>query len=237
LFGARGRFERRLAAAREAFERAGHEHDRAEMLRQQWVRQQRARHDEAVRAHRSEVEHHNRRVEAVAIGRRERDRESVQAYLELALARTPLPDDLPREVEVAYSARGEQAVVRFELPTVEVVPQVAFYTYVVATATMRQKARPAGRVAQLYRSLVSQIALLYMRDLFEADPDLDNVELGGHVHAINPAIGLARPVHLLQRAGGVGVDTAGPGHLQRQPLHRDDLQDRGQRLGRPVGHV
>jgi hypothetical protein len=98
LFGARGRFEQRLAAAREAFERAGHEHDRAEMLRQQWVRQQRARHDEAVRAHRSEVEHHNnRRVEAVAIGRRERDRESVQAYLELALARTPLPDDLPRE--------------------------------------------------------------------------------------------------------------------------------------------
>jgi restriction system protein len=189
LFGARGRFERRLAAAREAFERAGREHDRAEMLRQQWVRQQRARHDEAVRAHRSEVEHHNRRVEAIAVGLRERDRESVQAYLELALARTPLPDGLPRQVEVAYSPRGEQAVVRFELPTVEVVPQAASYTYVVTTAMMRQKARPAGQVAQLYRSLVSQIALLYMRDLFEADPDLDNVELGGHVHAINPATG------------------------------------------------
>ena len=37
--------------------------------------------------------------------------------------------------------------------------------------------------------MVSQIALLYMRDLFEADAALENVELSGHVHATNPATG------------------------------------------------
>jgi restriction system protein len=125
----------------------------------------------------------------MAAGLRARDRESVQAYLEIALARTPLPEGLPRQVEVAYSPQGEQAVVRFELPTVDVVPPLASYTYVGTTATMREKARPAAQVARLYRSVVSQIALLYMRDLFEADPDLENVELGGHVHSISPATG------------------------------------------------
>ena len=54
---------------------------------------------------------------------------------------------------------------------------------------MREKPRAKGPVAQLYRSVVSQIALLYLRDLFEADAGLENVELGGHVHAINPGTG------------------------------------------------
>jgi hypothetical protein len=34
---------------------------------------------------------------------------------------------------------------------------------------------------------------------------------------------LSRGANLLKGAGGLGVDAAGPGHLQRQPLHRDDL--------------
>ena len=64
----------------------------------------------------------------------------------------------------------------------DVVPALESYTYVTTTGTLREKKRPAAQVAQLYRLVVSQITLLYMRDLFEADPELDNVELGGHVH-------------------------------------------------------
>jgi restriction system protein len=118
-----------------------------------------------------------------------RDRESVEAYLERAVARTPLPPDIPHQIEVAYTPRGEQAVVRFELPPPDVIPAVASYTYVATTGEMREKKRAAAEVSKLYRSVVSQIALLYMRDLFESDPDLENVELGGHVHAISPATG------------------------------------------------
>jgi HJR/Mrr/RecB family endonuclease len=44
-----------------------------------------------------------------------------------------------------------------------------------------------AEIAQLYRLVVSQITLLYMRDLFESDPELDNVELAGHVRSVNPA--------------------------------------------------
>lgn len=189
MLGGKARHAQRLVQAQEAFERAKRDYDRADAQRQDWVRQQRARHNEAVRAHRAEVDDHNAQVEALAAGLQERDRESVQTYLELALQQTPLPDGLPHQVEVAYSPRGEQAVVRFELPTAEVVPTAASYTYVATTETMREKPRPATQIAQLYRSVVSQIALLHMRDLFEADPDLDNVELGGHVHSINPATG------------------------------------------------
>ena len=111
-------------------------------------------------------------------------------YLELALSMTLLPEDVPHQTELAYSPREEQAVVRFELPSVEVIPTVESNTYVTTTGSIREKKRPAAaQVAQLYRFVVSQITLLHMRDLFESDPELNTVELGGHVHFANPATG------------------------------------------------
>lgn len=189
LFGAKSRHDRQLAAAREAFERAELDYDRAEAERQKWVRQETSQYEAALRAHRDEVARHNSRLANIAAGLQNRDRECVQHYLELALSGTLLPDDVPHLAEVAYTPRGEQAVVRFELPSVDVVPAVESYTYVATTATLREKKRSMAQVAKLYRSVVSQITLLYMRDLFESDPELNNVELGGHVHFINPATG------------------------------------------------
>jgi restriction system protein len=189
LFGAKSRHDRRLAAARDAFARAEREYHRTEAARQDWIREQTSRHDAAFRTHQDEVARHNGNVARIAAGLQDRDRESVQYYLELSLSRTLLPEDVPHAAEVAYSPRGEQAVVRFELPSVDVVPALESYTYVATTGTLREKKRPAAQVAQLYRLVVSQITLLYMRDLFEADPELDNIELGGHVHYVNPATG------------------------------------------------
>ena len=189
LFGGKARHEQEVAQARREFERAQHEHLQAEAAREQQVQQVRARHDGMVRAHQAQVAERNARLTAMAAGVGERDRESVQGYLELVLARVPLPEGFPNQVEVAYSPRGEQAVVRFELPTVDVVPTTLSYTYVSTLPELREKPRPPAQVAQLYRLVVSQVVLLYMRDLFEADAELENVELGGHVHSINPATG------------------------------------------------
>ena len=189
LFGGRTRHDRQLDAARQAFERAERDYNQAEAIRQGRIREKTSRHEAAHIVHQSEVERHNGHVAQFAAGVRNRDRESVQYYLELALSGTLLPEDVPHVAEVAYSPQGEQAVVRFELPPVDVVPTVESYTYVAITATLREKKRSAAQIEQLYRSVVSQMTLLYLRDLFESDPELENVELGGHVHFINPATG------------------------------------------------
>jgi restriction system protein len=185
----RSRHEQRLAAAREGFERAEREYERAEAAREEWAREQTSRYEAALLAHQEDVARHNSRIAQIAAGVRERDREHVQYYLELALSNTLLPEDVPHLVEVAYTPQGEQAVVRFELPSVDVIPKVESNTYVATTGTLREKKRAAAQVAQLYRSVVSQITLLYMRDLFESDQEVNNVELGGHVHFVNPATG------------------------------------------------
>ena len=140
-------------------------------------------------AYQSDIARHNSRIAQISSGVPERDRESVRYYLELVLAGTLLPDDVPHAAEVAYSPRGEQAVVRFELPSIDVIPAMKSYTYIATTATLREKERPATQIAQLYRSVISQITLLYMRNIFDSEPELDNVELGGHVRSVNPATG------------------------------------------------
>lgn len=122
LFGGNARHDRQLPAARRAFERAERDFDQAEAARQDWVRQQTARYEAAHLAHQNDVARHNGQLAQLATGVRDRDRESVQYYFELALSRTLLPEDVPHVAEVAYSPRGEQVVVRFELPSVGVVP-------------------------------------------------------------------------------------------------------------------
>jgi len=189
MFGGRARHERWVEEAKADFDDAVAAYDRAETTRQKWIREARTRHRLAVEHYAAEVTRHNQRIESLRTGLASRDRESVETYLEMVLARTPLPDDVPHQVEVAYSPRGEQAVVRFELPPADVVPEVTNYTFVGTSGELREKRRPDAEFRRLYRSLVSQIALLYMRDLLDADPELENVELGGHVHAINPATG------------------------------------------------
>jgi restriction system protein len=144
-----------LAAARDDFERAKAEYDRAEAARQELVHEQTSRYEAALPARDTELARHNSRIAQIASGLRNRDRESVQWYLELALSRTLLPDEVPHMVEIAYSPQGEQAVVRFELPTAEVIPAVDSYTYMATTSTLREKKRPTAEIAQLDRSVVS----------------------------------------------------------------------------------
>ena len=189
VFGGRSRYEARLATARVWFDEARAAYDRDEGARQRWVREERERHQRASVEQACEVREHNDRIEALRAGLASRDRASVEAYLQLVLDRTLLPIDVPHRAEVAYSPRGEPAVVRSELPSPDAVPTVSAYTYVPTTGETKGKTRAATEVKKMYRSVVSQMALLYMRDLLETDPALENLELAGHVHAINPATG------------------------------------------------
>jgi hypothetical protein len=106
FFGAKSRHEQRLAAARDDFERAKADYDRAEATRQDWVHEQTSRYEAALRAHDNEVARHNSRIAQIASGLRNRDREGVQWYRELALSQTLLPEEVPHVVELGLLAAG-----------------------------------------------------------------------------------------------------------------------------------
>jgi restriction system protein len=169
------RHRQQLAAARAAYEAARADYERAEAQRQLRFDEARRRYVTRLAEERRRVEEHNRLVDAFLASLRRRDPAAVSRYLGMVLAAVPLPAGFPRSAEVAWP------VVRFELPGPEVVPAAREVRYVRPTDELRELPRPAEEVAALHRSVLAQVVLLCLRDLFAADPELDAVTFVGHV--------------------------------------------------------
>lgn len=188
-FGGAARHRRDLGVAGEAFTRDQANHAAAERDRQQRVARARAAHAVVVEDERSTVAAHNHAVDEWFGAVTARERAAVERYLGLVVDQLPLPADFPRSAEVAYSSQGEQAVVRIELPGPGVVPEIRAIQYVQSKDEDKEVPRPAREIGEIYRLVVSQVTLLCLRDLFDADPAIDSVSVGGHVHATDPATG------------------------------------------------
>jgi len=76
-------------------------------------------------------------------------------------------------------------VVRFELPGPEVVPAVREVRYHRPTDELRELPRPVAEIAALHRSVLAQVVLLCLRDLFAADLGLEAVTFAGHVRGVD----------------------------------------------------
>jgi restriction system protein len=189
VFGGGTRYEQKLAVARREFDSAQAQHAQAEAERQGRVAEARRSHAAQVAKLKQELDEHNRSVDMLLARAQAREQDAVEWYLGLVLAAVPLPTDFPRTAEVTYSPRGEQAVVRFELPGPGVVPAIRAVQYVQTKDEQRELARPAKETGELYRLVVSQVALLCLRDVFGADPAINSVSFNGHVWATNPATG------------------------------------------------
>lgn len=189
LLGGQSRYEQQLASARTAYNNEMQAWQAADAQRRRQLDIARREHEERVRRHLTEVQDHNRRIEKLANGYSARDRQAVESVVGLVLNRVPMPDDFPRRAEITFSPQQEQVVVRLQLPGRDAVPTVRGYKYVQTRDEIQPIPRPAKETGEIYRSLVAQIALLTLRDLFEADPRLASIGFNGHVDAINPGTG------------------------------------------------
>jgi restriction system protein len=85
----------------------------------------------------------NKEVEAFKAGYEARDPDSVVTYCSMVLAASRYPDGFPQQHKVAYVPESRQLVIEMDLPTFDVVPDVAEYRYVKAKDEITSKARPA----------------------------------------------------------------------------------------------
>ncbi|WP_084467634.1 restriction endonuclease [Actinokineospora inagensis] len=189
LFGGAARYERELEIAKARYERAVGEAEKAEVERQRRVVVAREEHGRRVAKAEAGAREQNLVVDKHIRGFAAREKAAVEGYFGHVLKRVPLPKGFPHNVDVTFNPRSEQVIVRFELPPRTVVPAEAGYRYLSTKDEVRSVARPKNEVAALYRSVISQVALLCVRDLFDGDRTLASVGFNGHVHATNPATG------------------------------------------------
>jgi restriction system protein len=190
-FGGEQRYARQLAVARDQFAATQQAHEQAEAERIKRVKALKAQHQVKLERSRMKARESEAQLRAWLEGLSERRREDVERYLIEVVRGVPLPREFPRRSNVTFSSDDEHAVVEFELPGVDFIPDVRSFSYIKTKDELRKIPRPAKESQQLYRKLIGRVSLLVIRDLFDSDPLLGKVSFNGHVSRVHPATGQA----------------------------------------------
>jgi restriction system protein len=191
---ARGRFAGRWGGQRrettsEAYQRAHAEWESAERERKEKLADAERTHAALLAEKRAEADNYNSRIARIAAGLRDREPPAVESFVRTVLRRVPLPAGFPRRVEVRHDPYEEQVVVRMVLPGPDIVPEIGLYECEPPRFEVLPVHRPDEEIDAIYRLVLAQVALLVIRDVFEADSQLDSVSFEGLVDTVDPATG------------------------------------------------
>jgi len=181
LFGGRRRYQRELSVVTMKFNRDRAARDKAEHERQQKIAAATALHAEQTERDENAARVHNAEIAEFMRAYEQRDKAAVERYFGLVLQRVPLPAGFPHDADIAFSQPHERLVIRFELPSRDIVPAVAAYRYLSTTDEERTTQRAPEDVAALYRGVISQVALICVRDLFSSDQQVASIAFNGHI--------------------------------------------------------
>jgi len=183
--------ERQVTAGRAKYEQD--ERSRAErgVAREQALSQARAEYHRQVLA--AEDEHTVQQASLEELKRQFAvgEPKAVVEYFPLVLEASSYPGDFPRRAKIAYVPDSKQLVAEFDLPSFDLVPRVDSYRYVKARDEITVTTRSLAQRKALYVSVISQITVRTLHELFEADRTgyIDSVVLNGYVEAIDAGTG------------------------------------------------
>jgi restriction system protein len=176
-----------------AYEAAVASHAEGERQRLWRFDQAKTAHDVAQVDGEARVTAHNARIDSLEQTYRKGQADGLISYVGFVLERSFYPESFPHESRLAYVPEPKQLVVELELPPLSVVPDVVTYKYVKSGDKRTETARPMTQRRQLYTSVVAQVALRTVYEVFSADQagHIDTIVLNGHVNAIDPGTGQA----------------------------------------------
>ena len=190
LFG-KTKHEQAFEAGRAAYEEAVDAHGKAEEARLGELARQRDLYQAAVTTAEEATAAQHAQVDDFETSFAAGDPEAVVAYFELVLQASDYPEAFSRTFRLAYVPESRQAVVEYDLPPVSIVPPVKTYRYVKTSDKSTETLRPVAQVKALYASVVAQVTLRTVHELFEADRGrhLDVVVFNGVLHTVDPGSG------------------------------------------------
>lgn len=152
-------------------------------------------HKARVHAEAERVAAQHKEVDVFAASYEARDPDAVVTYCSMVLAASRYPDGFPQQHKLAYVPESRQLVIEMDLPTFDVVPDVAEYRYIKAKDEITSKARPATQSRALYANVVAQVTLRSVYEMFRADRagHVESIVCNGHVDTIDPRTG--QPTH------------------------------------------
>lgn len=121
-----------------------------------------------------------------------KDPKAIEEYCDLVLNNSQYPDYFPQNWVLEYRADSRIAVVEYDLPAPEQLPTVESYKYLKSRDEVSEKAFIQAVRKKLFDSVIYQICIRTIHELFEADVinALGAVAFNGLVTNKNPATGI-----------------------------------------------
>lgn len=167
------------------------EYQQREAERQEQLAEARRLHDRAVEEVRNRLRGQHAEVEAFKAAFHAGEPQAVTRYFALVLEASSYPDRFPQRFRLAYVPESRQLVVEYELPPYQEIPEIGKYKYVKSGDKVTETPRPQTQRRSLYKSVVAQVTVRTIHELFEADRSqtVETVVFNGHVETINAATG------------------------------------------------
>lgn len=120
-----------------------------------------------------------------------KDSRPIEEHAELVLNSSAYPDWIKVDFELGYSVDTKTIIVAYQLPLEESIPPVKSVTYVQSRDELKRSQMSVREKSTLYESVLYQLALRTIHELYEADVALafDAVVFNGWVDSVNPATG------------------------------------------------
>ena len=119
------------------------------------------------------------------------DTNAVEAYCDIVLSRSSYDDCCPQEFELEHNRDNRMLVVDYQLPPPDALPTLSEVKYVISRKEFTEKGLPVTRQRKMYDTLLYQVTLRTLHELFEADTveALDAVVFNGFVTSIDKGTG------------------------------------------------
>ncbi len=195
LPGAKAKYEARLASGWTAFERAKTEHAAREQARTAQLAIAQDEHARAVKQVQEDAARQHAEVDRFRASYQQGEKNAIEQYCSEILERSSYPseypEDFPKIFRIAYVPESKQAVIEYDFPTIDVVPDADAYAYIKARDEIVKKLRPERQRRELYASILAQVTLRTLYELFAADTGehLETIVFNGYVETIDPATG------------------------------------------------
>jgi restriction system protein len=112
---------------------------------------------------------------------------------------SPYPAGFPAGRSAGYVPESALLAVEWYLPPVDVVPEQKAFRHIKTRKAIESTARPPAEIRLIYQSVIAQIALRTLREVFDSSPEkmISTVVFNGRVQAIDPVTGQKIQPHLI----------------------------------------
>jgi restriction system protein len=164
--GAEKRFRAKWEQGRAAFEQAHARWQREEQQRREQLARAEAEHKRA----RESAQEQHRRIDELEADFHTGKRAAIEQCLATALQASCYPSGFPHEFTLIYRSREHELLIGYEFPLArDIILEQASYRYVKTKGVIESKARTATDTQKLYKSMLAQLTLRTLYELFTAD--------------------------------------------------------------------